>query len=122
MSMKPLDRRILRKQISEQRYRILERWPAMPEAEVDRRTRLRVAFPRGSRRHLAEKVGMSENSLKMLVQGHRRVSFEAAVRICNAFPHLLCLTDLIRLPKGGVATTVNLHRTDLPAYQSKAAA
>ena len=116
MTMNPMQRRILRNQVVAERAKVRKRWPAMPAAEVDRRARLRAAFPRGMRAKLAAKVGIARNSLKMVVQGHRRVSFQTAVRMCAEFPDLLCLADLINLPDEGISEVVNLHREELPAY------
>lgn len=122
MTMNPLERRIMAGQVVAERAKLRRRWPEMPVAEVDRRARLRVAFPRGMRELLAGKVGMSKHSLKMVVQGHRRVSLETAVRMCAEFPDLLCLADLLRLPREGISEVVNLHRDDLPAYDQERSA
>ena len=122
MTLDAFEREDLRRRIVANRVRIRAKRPFLADAEIDRRARLKACFPRGRRVELAELVGLTTAGLKMIVQGHRRASLAAALRICECFPDVLALEDLVSVPDSGIPPTVNLLRIDLAPWAERNAA
>lgn len=127
MAMDIRDRARIRALVSSHRAVIKRRWPLMPAAEIDRRARLKTALrataddlsvsTRKAREHIAGVIGTAPNSLKMVLQGHRRLGSHKAVALVSMFPELLCLADVITADV--IPEMIQLHRQDLPAWEEK---
>ncbi|MEZ4472035.1 MAG: hypothetical protein R3F60_14820 [bacterium] len=98
--------------------RLRERFPKMDAAELDRRARLYLAFPKGTRVAAAERFGISPSFLSQVVQGRTRAGWPVAVAIVSAHPGLLALDDV--LSPVPLPASVRLRSRDLPAVKAAA--
>lgn len=92
-----------------ERERIARKYPAMPEAELDRRARISACFPKGWRERLANALEMAHSSMHPICQGRRWTRFDTATRFCALFPDVLAIEDLMESVPDGI----HLHRCDL---------
>jgi hypothetical protein len=127
MAMNIQDRARIRALVSGRRRAILAAWPAMPRPEADRRARLGAVLrataadlggtTRRAREYIAENIGCAPDTLKMVLQGNRRIAIHKAVALVSMFPELLCLSDVLTVED--IPDVIHLHRQDLPAWDDK---
>lgn len=114
--------------ICARREAIRQQWPSMAPAEIDRRARLGVCITvtassmalkrKAARKYVADFIGRSPNTLKMVLQGHRFLPWEPASKLVEMFPELLCVSDVITRVDG-VSDVIQLHREDIPEWRER---